>query len=176
MREVKQGYISQLPRANDSIVLYSMLPAQPCLAYTRHIRHLDHRYLYHRRHLDEKSKRSEPLRMLTSETLQPSKWIAETMIDPCCSFSSSSFSCMLQVGVAEGAPYALRQVAVRCTVFITHARRVITSIQIKVCPLAKISLRCREFHAGLVVWLLLYNRYEMIRVYDLVYVYMPCAL
>lgn len=121
MKRSEQEYIFQLPRANDSIVLYSVLPIHYYLDNTRcldHIRHLDHlRHLDHRRHLDEKSKRSEPLRMLTSGTLQPSKWIAETTIDPCSIFFFSIlFSCMLQVGVAEDAPYPQRQVVVRFTV------------------------------------------------------------
>lgn len=61
------------------------------------------------------------------------------------------FSCMLQVGVAEGATYPQRQVtkpAGCCTVL---SRRHLESLQAyKLCPpLAKISQRCRVFHDGL---------------------------
>lgn len=74
------------------VLYYSMLPIYFYLVYTRY--------------LDEKRKRSELLRMLTSGTLQPSKWIAEIMIDPCSNFFP--FSCMQQIGVAEGAIHSGR--------------------------------------------------------------------
>lgn len=138
-----------------------MLSIHYCLGYTRclgRIRRLDYRrHLDHRRHHDEKSKRSEPSRMLTSGTLQPSKWIAETMIDPCSNFFFYSSPACCKLVLPRALPIHSgrgRSLLARSLIVVLCLSRMhLESLQAyksRFAPLAiLISLWCRGFHDGL---------------------------